>query len=197
VKAVGLPCPEALYGPLECGHAGTQRCLVAITPIAGWEGTGFEGSSDLGVGRVPPSAIASSHSSHLSVRGTICNPLWPMTSRMVELVCTHLHWQCGAAAVSSFSSGRPDEPTKEGKALLGRPRAPADSIVSIGIAPSRQGPAPDMSSASASPTLTALACFARARTLEADRAVTWCVDTFVDVHKSKFQHRSRDLSRHD
>ena len=37
------------------------------------------------------------------------------------------------------------------------PRGPANSIVSTDIAPSRQGPAPDMSSASASPTLTALA----------------------------------------
>jgi hypothetical protein len=45
---------------------------------------------------------------------------------------------------------------EEKRRIQAGPGGPADSIVSIGIAPSRQGPAPDMSSASAAPTLTAL-----------------------------------------
>ena len=51
--------------------------------------------------------------------------------------------------------------SKPGKALPGRPGGPTYSIVSVEISPSRQGPALDTSSASASPTLTALALLGR------------------------------------
>ena len=55
-----------------------------------------------------------------------------------------------ASYISPGSSGSEDRRFQAGH------ERPADFIVSDDIVPSRQGPAPDMSSASAPPTLTAL-----------------------------------------
>ena len=54
-------------------------------------------------------------------------------------------------------SGEERRGQKRENSRPGRPWAPADSIVSMRIRPSRQAPAPDTSSASTSPTLTASA----------------------------------------
>ena len=61
-----------------------------------------------------------------------------------------------AGLALDLSRATPDGRAGEERRIQAGPSGPAISIVSTGITPSRQGPAPDMSSASASPTLTAL-----------------------------------------
>ena len=60
------------------------------------------------------------------------------------------------------ATGRADPKGKRKRCGQAGPKGPACSIVSVRIPPSSQGPAPDTSSASASPTLTALAPEGRA-----------------------------------
>ena len=63
------------------------------------------------------------------------------------------------------------------------PDGPSTSILSTGLCPSRQGPAPDTSDASASPALTALPIDRRDRSPHSGRhALTRGVDVDVDVH---------------
>jgi hypothetical protein len=75
--------------------------------------------------------------------------------------------------------------TREGAgewtALPGRPRGRPDPL-SIDITPSHQGPAPDMSSASAPPTLTALVPQGSDSDARASRSPGLGVDTLVDIN---------------
>ena len=68
--------------------------------------------------------------------------------------------------VSGGTAGAGEEGERRSQA---GPRGPADSIVSIHIHPSRQGPTLDTSSTSASPTVTALALRVELRMLTTSR----------------------------